>query len=87
MTTYRALPHEISAKGMEFSRVSLRERWEAGQSDRLCAIQARANGQASLRDLGFALYRPTSPAALPAPLADGPFSKPANDPTRLISTV
>lgn len=58
MATYRALPHEVSAKGLEFSSASLRERWDAGRGDMLAALTAYATGQAALRDQGFALYRP-----------------------------
>jgi NTE family protein len=64
MATYRALPHEVSAKGLEFSGASLRERWEAGRSDMCAALAAHASGQATLRDLGFALYRPPPTGAM-----------------------
>jgi len=58
LATYRALPHEVSAKGMDFSAASLGERWAAGRADMGSAIQAHAEGAADVRDLGFALYRP-----------------------------
>ena len=68
LAAYRALPHEVSAKGLEFSSASLRERWDAGRSDMRSAIEARAAGRADLRDLGFALYRPSgADGALGAP--------------------
>jgi NTE family protein len=58
MATYRALPHEVSAKGMEFSSASLRERWEAGRSDMRSAMESRASRQPELRELGLTIYRP-----------------------------
>lgn len=58
MAAYQGVPHEVSAKGLEFSSASLRERWDAGRRDMARAIEARAAGVAEVRDLGFALYRP-----------------------------
>ena len=67
IATYRASPHEVSAKGLEYSSASLQERWDAGRGDMRSAIEARATGRAELRDLGFALYRPCLPMAPPLP--------------------
>ena len=57
LAAYRALPHEIGAKALEYSAASLRERWAAGRRDMTAGIAARSLGRPETQGPGFALYR------------------------------
>jgi NTE family protein len=62
LLAYRARRSELAAKTMEFSRASVRDRWEAGRSDMERAIDMREAGHPASRHNGFTFYDARSPA-------------------------
>jgi NTE family protein len=56
LAAYRALPHEVGAKTLEYSAASLRERWSAGRRDMAAGIAARSLGRPRIHGPGFTLY-------------------------------
>jgi NTE family protein len=72
IAAYRALPHELAAKALEYSAASLGERWDAGRRDMEAGLDALSGGRPDIGDLGFSLYRGQASAAATAP--SGPVS-------------
>lgn len=56
LVAYRAPPHEMSAKTVDFSRASLDERWAAGLEDMNGALDMLEAKAATSSDHGFAFY-------------------------------
>ena len=63
IAAYRAPPHELGAKTLEYSAASLGERWEAGRRDMAAGLDALSGGRPDIDDLGFTLYRGDASAA------------------------
>ena len=56
LLAYRPPVHETGAKAIEFSRASIKDRWQAGREDMLATVEALQAGRATRRDPGFAFY-------------------------------
>ena len=56
LLAYRPPVHETGAKAIEFSRASIKDRWQAGREDMLATVEALQAGRATRRDAGFAFY-------------------------------
>jgi NTE family protein len=56
LLAYRPPAHETGAKAIEFSRASVKERWEAGRADMTAALDALRGGRATRREPGYAFY-------------------------------
>ncbi len=56
LLAYRPPAHETGAKAIEFSRASIRDRWQAGREDMAATLDALRAGRATRRDPGFAFY-------------------------------
>lgn len=71
LIAYQPPAHEVSAKTMEFSMPSIRERWSAGEEDMRAALAALQAGRATTRDPGFAFYDCRRPVRQAEAAADG----------------
>ncbi len=56
LLAYRPPEHETGAKAIEFSRASIRERWQVGRTDMAATLDMVRSGQATRREPGFAFY-------------------------------
>jgi NTE family protein len=56
LTAYRAPPHEVGPKMIEYSRASIEERWAAGREDMSAALAKLKAGDAAERGRGYAFY-------------------------------
>jgi NTE family protein len=56
LVAYRAPPHELSAKTVDFSRASLDERWATGRADMNAALDMLATKRPTSSEHGFTLY-------------------------------
>jgi NTE family protein len=56
LIAYRPPANELGAKTLEFSRASIRQRWDCGREDMRSAIGRVREGRATSRDPGFTFY-------------------------------
>jgi NTE family protein len=56
LIAYRAPPHELSAKMVEFSKASINERWAAGRADMNDALYKLEAEDATVRHPGYSFY-------------------------------
>ena len=56
LIAYRATPHEVAGKTVDFSRVSIDERWSAGLRDMNSALEKLESGNATIAADGYTFY-------------------------------
>ena len=56
LLAYRARAHELSAKTLEFSRASIKERWALGLEDMNAALDKLEKGDATVSERGYSFY-------------------------------